>query len=79
VARSSDTRAHAAKRRYLETIDELAAAKQALSDEASLVAWLDSGSGAEAANDQLGGPPIHADGRATVSFSAVLEGAPPRR
>jgi hypothetical protein len=62
-----------AKRRYFETIEELAASRQALSDEASLVGWLDSGVGAEAANDQLGGPPSHADGRAPLSFSAVLE------
>jgi hypothetical protein len=62
-----------AKRRYLETIEQLAAARQSLSDEASLVGWLDSGIGAEAANDQLGGPPSHADGRAPVSFTAVLE------
>jgi hypothetical protein len=62
-----------AKRRYFETIEELAASRQALSDEASLVGWLDSGLGVEAANDQLGGPPRHADGRAPVSFAAVLE------
>ena len=40
-----------AKRRYENAISELDAARDSLSDEASLVSWLDSGSSAAAASD----------------------------
>jgi hypothetical protein len=63
-----------ARTRFDETIDGLEAARDALSDQAALVAWLDSGAGAAAANDPLGGR-IGNDraGRPPMSFARVLE------
>lgn len=61
------------KHDYLQAIEELPALRQALSDEAMFVAWLDGGSGAEAATDSLGGRVgADADGRPAVSFTATL-------
>ena len=63
-----------AKGRYESAIAELAAARDALSDGATLIAWLDSGASAEAASDPLGGRVgIDASGRQPVSFSRTLE------
>jgi hypothetical protein len=63
-----------AQRRYLAAIAALATARDALSDEASLVTWLDSGAGAAAASDPLGGRVGHGStGRPPMSFSRVLE------
>jgi hypothetical protein len=63
-----------AKTRYEAAITELEAARDALSDEAALVAWLDSGSSISAATDLLGGR-IGADreGRQPVNFSRTIE------
>lgn len=63
-----------AKRRYESAISELEAARDGLSDEATLVAWLDSGSHAAAANDLLGGRTgADANGRQPVNFSHTLD------
>jgi hypothetical protein len=63
-----------AKRRYENAISELEAARDSLSDEASLVSWLDSGSSAAAASDPLGGRiGLDATGRPAVSFARTLE------
>jgi hypothetical protein len=63
-----------AKTRYEGAIEELAAARDGLSDEAALVAWLDSGSSAAAATDLLGGRTgADARGRAPVNFSRTIE------
>jgi hypothetical protein len=63
-----------AKKRYESAICELEAARDGLSDEATLVAWLDSGSQAAAANDLLGGR-VGADpsGRQPVNFARTIE------
>jgi hypothetical protein len=63
-----------ARSRYESAIVELEAARDALSDEAGLLAWLDSGAGTSAANDPLGGRigPDRA-GRPAMSFARVLE------
>jgi hypothetical protein len=63
-----------AKNRYDIAIGELEAARDALSDEAGLLDWLDTGAGASAANDQRGGRIGHdRRGRPPMSFSRVLE------
>lgn len=63
-----------AKTRYDESIDELKDAREGLSAEATFVAWLDSGAGAEAASDPLGGRTGHdAQGRPPMSFTRTLE------
>jgi len=63
-----------AHNRYAAAIAELEVARDALSDEAALVAWLDGGPGASAASDPLGGRTGHdAQGRAPMSFTLVLE------
>jgi hypothetical protein len=60
--------------RYKEAITEVEDAREALSSEATLVTWLDSGAGVDAATDQLGGRVgTDASGRAPVSFSRMLE------
>jgi hypothetical protein len=60
--------------RYKDAITELAAAREALTSEASLVVWLDSGAGVEAAFDALGGRlGTDASGRPPMSFSRTLE------
>jgi hypothetical protein len=61
-----------AKRRYDDAIAELENARDGLSDEASLLGWLDGGAGIEAASDQLGGRVGDAEGRAPLSCTAVL-------
>jgi hypothetical protein len=68
-----------AKQRYQTAIEELAAARDDLSDEAALVGWLDGGAGVEAANDQLGGSVGTADGTPPLSFARRRCGAAPRR
>jgi hypothetical protein len=63
-----------AQRRYLDAIDELDAARDALSDQAALVAWIDTGAGTAAASDPLGGRIGHGStGRQPLSFARVLE------
>jgi hypothetical protein len=63
-----------AKTRYESAIAELEAARDALSGEATLIAWLDSGASAEAASDPLGGRAgTDASGRPPMSFSRTLE------
>jgi hypothetical protein len=63
-----------AKQRYDESISELQTAREGLSSEATFVAWLDSGAGAEAASDPLGGRIGHdAQGRPPMSFTRTLE------
>ena len=63
-----------AKARYENAISELGAAREGLSDEASLVGWLDSGSSAAAASDPLGGRiGLDAARRPAVSFARTLE------
>jgi hypothetical protein len=62
------------KSRYENAIAELEAARDGLSGEATLIAWLDSGASAEAAVDPLGGRVgTDARGRAPMSFSRTLE------
>jgi hypothetical protein len=62
------------KGRYENAIAELEAARDGLSGEATLIAWLDSGASAEAAVDPLGGRiGTDARGRAPMSFSRTLE------
>jgi hypothetical protein len=63
-----------ARGRYEDAIAELEAARDALSNEASLIAWLDSGASADAASDPLGGR-IGADaqGRQPLSFARTIE------
>ena len=68
------------RQRYTDAIDELAAAREGLSDEATLVAWLDGGQNIEAASDPLSGRlGSDAAGRQPVSFSRTLEDHTPRR
>jgi hypothetical protein len=63
-----------ARSRYENAIAELEVARDALSGEATLIAWLDSGASAEAASDPLGGRiGTDASGRAPISFSRTLE------
>jgi hypothetical protein len=63
-----------AKARYESAIEELALARDGLSDEAALVAWIDSGVSAAAANDLLGGRTgADREGRQPVNFSRTLE------
>jgi hypothetical protein len=60
--------------RYKDAITALEDAREGLSSEATLVTWLDSGAGVDAATDLLGGRVgTDADGRAPVSFSRMLE------
>jgi hypothetical protein len=59
-----------AERRYQDAIGELEAARDSLSSEASLIAWLSSGASADAASDPLGG---RGPGTDPVSFSRTLE------
>jgi DNA repair exonuclease SbcCD ATPase subunit len=62
------------QQRYKDAIDALAAARQGLSDEATLVAWLDGGPNIEAASDPLSGRlGSDANGRHPLSFSRTLE------
>lgn len=58
-----------AQRRYMDAISELESARDALSGEASLIAWIDSGATADAASDPLGGR----IGTDPVSFARTLE------
>jgi hypothetical protein len=63
-----------AKSCYENAIAELEAARDALSGEATLIAWLDTGASAEAASDPLGGRVgVDATGRPAISFSRTLE------
>ena len=63
-----------ARSRYESAIAELEAARDALSGEATLIAWLDTGANAEAASDPLGGRVgTDATGRPAISFSRTLE------
>jgi hypothetical protein len=63
-----------ARSRYASAIAELEAARDALSGEATLIAWLDSGAVGEAASDRLGGRiGTDASGRSPISFSRTLE------
>jgi hypothetical protein len=63
-----------ARSRYENAIAELEAARDALSGEATLIAWIDSGANAEAASDPLGGRiGTDASGRPAMSFSRTLE------
>jgi hypothetical protein len=63
-----------AQQRYQDAIEELALARDGLSDEAALVAWLDSGSSAAAATDLLGGRTgADREGRQPVNFSRMIE------
>ena len=58
------------QRRYSTAIDELEAARVALSDEASLGSWMASGSSVDAAADPLGGRlGLDAAGRPALSFT----------
>jgi hypothetical protein len=60
--------------RYKDAITALEDAREALSSEATLVTWLDSGAGVDAATDLLGGRVgTDAVGRPPVSFSRMLE------
>ncbi len=60
--------------RYRAAITEVEDAREALSSEATLVTWLDSGAGVDAATDLLGGRVgTDASGRSPVSFSRMLE------
>jgi hypothetical protein len=59
--------------RYTDAITDLEDAREALSSEATLVTWLDSGAGVEAATDLLGGRVTDASGHPPVSFSRMLE------
>ena len=60
--------------RYQDAISEVEGAREALSSEATLVTWLDSGAGVDAATDLLGGRVgTDAGGRPPVSFSRMLE------
>jgi hypothetical protein len=61
-----------ASSRYERAISELESARDGLSDEAALVGWLDGHPGVEAASDQLGGRVGDAEGRAPLSFTAVV-------
>lgn len=63
-----------ARSRYESAIAELEAARDALSGEATLITWLDSGASADAASDPLGGR-IGADahGREPMSSVRTLE------
>jgi hypothetical protein len=60
-----------AQRRYTDAISELEAARDSLSGEATLVAWIDSGAAADAASDPLTGADPH--GREPLSFARTLE------
>jgi hypothetical protein len=63
-----------AKTRYESAIEELEAARDGLSDEASLVGWLDGGAGVAAATDALGGRVGTVPGdRQPLSFAIVLD------
>jgi hypothetical protein len=63
-----------AQKRYTDVISELEAARDALSGEASLITWLDSGASADAASDPLGGRVgTDAHGRQPMSFVRTLE------
>jgi hypothetical protein len=63
-----------ARQRYQDAIEELALARDGLSDEAALVAWLDSGSTAAAATDLLRGRTgADREGRQPVNFSRMIE------
>ena len=63
-----------ARRRYEAAIAELAAAREALNNEATLIGWLRNGTPSEAATDSLGGRTgMDASGRGVVSFGQTLE------
>ena len=63
-----------ARSRYESAIAELEAARDALSGEATLITWLDSGASADAASDPLGGRTgTDAHGRQPMSFGRTLE------
>jgi hypothetical protein len=64
--RSSMRELAKARTRYESAIAELEAAREGFSDEAALVAWLDSGASSAAANDRLAG-------RTQMSFARVLD------
>jgi hypothetical protein len=63
-----------ARSRYESAITELEQARDALSGEATLISWLDSGANAEAASDPLGGRTgTDAHGRQPMSFVRTVE------
>jgi hypothetical protein len=63
-----------ARSRYESAITELEQARDALSGEATLITWLDSGASADAASDPLGGRiGTDARGRPALSFGRTLE------
>jgi hypothetical protein len=63
-----------AQTRYMDAISELESARDALSGEATLITWLDSGASADAASDPLGGRiGTDAHGREPLSFVRTLE------
>jgi hypothetical protein len=64
--RSSMRELAKARTRYESAIAELEAARDGFSDEAALVAWLDSGASSAAAKDRLAGP-------TEMSFTRVLD------
>jgi hypothetical protein len=60
--------------RYKDAMTDLEDAREAPSSEATLVTWLDSGAGVDAATDLLGGRmDTNASGRPPMSFSRTLE------
>lgn len=60
--------------RYKDAITDLEDAREALSSEATLVTWLESGAGVDAATDLLGGRlGTDASGRPPMSFARTLE------
>lgn len=63
-----------AQKRYTDVISELESARDALSGEASLIAWLVRGTSADAASDPLGGRiGTDAHGRGPLSFARTIE------
>ena len=61
-----------AARRYQAAIAELAAAREALANEATLIGWLDSGEMSEAATEALGAVP-RTDNKPVLGLSTVIE------
>jgi hypothetical protein len=62
------------QRRYAAAIEELQAAREALSDVATLIGWLQRGDVAEAATDSLAGrSSTNPNGPPVLAFSRVLE------
>jgi hypothetical protein len=68
------SRALARYREAITALEDTRDTREALSSEATLVTWLDSGAGVDAATDLLGGRVgTDAGGRPPVSFSRMLE------